>query len=106
MKSVLLLWFAAWYSNVTVSQYVDSLEPLLAANRDAYLSGPHTLQRQTAALLYFDQSWAWLKSPAACGDRLLKQAGQSCIADRSRGGRWSWEVYYRDSIAQNTLSPK
>jgi len=102
MKSILIVWLAAWYSNVTVSQYVDGMEPLLAANRDAYLSGPHTLQRQTAALLYFDQSWAGLKSSAGCGDRLLGNAGQSCIADRSRRGSWPWEVYYRDPIVANS----
>jgi len=89
----------AWYSNATVTQYVDDLEPLLAANRDAYVSGPHTVQRQQAALQYFDQNWAWLKSSAACGSKLPRQAGQSCISDRSRPGLWSWETYYRDPIA-------
>ena len=64
MKSVLLVLLSAWYSSVTVTDYVDNLEPVLAANRDAYLSGPHTLQRQQAALQYFDQQWAWLKSSA------------------------------------------
>ena len=99
MRSILILWLGAWYSNATVTQYVDDLEPLLAANRDAYVSGPHTVQRQQAALQYFDQNWAWLKSSAACGSKLLKQAGQSCLADRSRTGSWPWETYYRDPIA-------
>ena len=39
MKGVLLLWFSAWYGNLTVSQYVDDLEPLLRVNRDLYLGG-------------------------------------------------------------------
>ena len=98
MKSVLLLLLSAWFSNVTVTEYVDNLEPLLAANRDVYLSGPHTLQRQQAALQYFDQQWVWLKSSAACGSRLLGQAGQRCSSDRSRSGPWPWEAYYRDPI--------
>jgi hypothetical protein len=98
LRSILILWLAAWYSNVTATQYVDDLEPMLAANRDAYLSGPHTVQRQQAALQYFDQNWSWLKSSSACGSKLLKQAGQSCINGRSRSGPWSWERYHRDPI--------
>ena len=99
MKSVLLLLLSAWYSKNTVTDLTNSLEPLLAANRDSYLSGPHTVARQQAALLYFDQQWAWLKSSQACGSRALGSAGTACIADRSRGGRWQWETYYRDPIA-------
>jgi hypothetical protein len=101
MKSVLLLLLSAWYSNYTVTEFVDGLEPQLAINRDAYLAGPLTSARQVAALQYFDQQWAWLKSSAACGSRLLGTAGQACIADRSRTGSWPWEHYYRDPIAFN-----
>jgi hypothetical protein len=46
MKSVLILWLSAFYGNYTASQAVDTLEPLFQQNRDFYLSGPHTLQRQ------------------------------------------------------------
>jgi hypothetical protein len=99
MKALLLLWFSAWFSNITVGQYVDDLEPLLRYNRDAYLGGQHTVQRRDAAILYFDQQWAWLKSSQACGNRLLGSSGQRCISDRSRNGSWSWETYYRDPIA-------
>ena len=60
------------------------LEPLLAANRDNYLAGPHSLDRQQAALTYFDQQWAHLRSSAACGGATLGKAGRQCIADRSR----------------------
>jgi hypothetical protein len=103
MKSVLLLFLSAWFSNITSTNFVDGLEPLLAANRDAYLSGPRTPQLQQSALLYFDQQWAWLKSSAACRSSLLGQAGQRCVSDRSRAGSWSWEVYYRDPIVNNHL---
>jgi hypothetical protein len=40
MKSIPILWLSAWFSNVTVSQYVDDLEPMLRANRDGYFPGP------------------------------------------------------------------
>ncbi len=98
MKSVLLLLLSAMFSHVAVTEFVDTLEPLLAANRDAYLAGPHTTTRKQAALQYFDQQWAWLKSSQACGSRVLGSAGVACIADRSRDGQWPWEVYYRDPI--------
>ena len=103
MRSLLLLWFSAWYSNVTVTDYVDSIEPLLKANRDAYLAGPHTLQRRDAALLYFDQQWAWLKSPQGCGSNLLRDSGKRCLSERGRAGTWPWEAYYRDPIVAAKL---
>jgi hypothetical protein len=62
MKALLVLWFSAWFSNVTVGQYVDDLDPLLRANRDACLSGPHTVARRDEAIVYFDQQSAWLKT--------------------------------------------
>ena len=99
MKALLLLLFSAWFSNVTVTEYVDNLEIRLRANRDAYLSGPHTVSRRDAALKYFDQQWTWLKSSEGCGSRLLGSAGQRCLAERSRDGQWSWEGYYRDPIS-------
>jgi hypothetical protein len=103
MKSVLLLLLSAWYSKDTVTDFVNTLEPLLAANRDNYLAGPHTPARQQAALQYFDQNWVWLRSSQACGSRTLGSAGTACIADRSRTGTWPWEAYYRDPIANGHL---
>lgn len=99
MKSLLLLWVSAMYSSLTVTQYVDDLEPLLRANRDAYLAGPHTPGRQIDALRYFDQQWAWLHSSQGCGSRLLGSAGERCRSERARNGHWPWETYYRDPIA-------
>lgn len=98
MKSVLLLLLGAMFANVTATEYVDSIEPLLASNRDFYLAGPRTPDRQQAALRNFDQNWLWLRSSQACGSRLLGSAGSACLTDRSRSGRWPWEVYYRDPI--------
>src|SRR4051794_24630980 len=98
MRTILMLWLAASYANVTVTEYVDSMEPLLKMNRDTYLSGPHTPERRDAALQYFDQRWSYLQSSAACGEKILKAAGTACITDRSRDGRWPWERYYRDPI--------
>ena len=98
MKTLLVLWFSAWFSNITVTQYVDDMEPLLRANRDAYLAGQRTAGQRDAAVAYFDRQWASLKSSQGCGSRLLGSAGQHCISDRSRNGNWPWETYYRDPI--------
>ena len=48
---------SAWYSSDTSIDLVNTIEPLLAANRDAYVAGPLTRQRQDAALQFFDQQW-------------------------------------------------
>lgn len=103
MKAILVLWFSACYSNITVSQYVDDMEPLLQYNRETYLAGPHTLSRRDTAILYFDQQFAWLKSSAACGNKLLGASGKKCISERTRDGVWPWETYYRDPIVNTPL---
>ena len=54
MRSVLLLFLSGWFSSLTTVQFVDEFEPLLRANRDQYLGGPHTADRQRAALTYFE----------------------------------------------------
>lgn len=87
-----------WYANYTTTDYVDSLEALLRANRDNYLSGAHTAARRIAALTYFDQQWRWLQSSQGCGNKLLGAAGTRCVAQRQRDGLWPWESYYRDPI--------
>ena len=101
MRSFLLLFLSALYSNYTVTEFADAAETRLRANRDTYLAGPHTVARANLALQYFDQQWAWLHSPDACGSKLLRQAGTACIADRSRSGPWPWETYYRDPIVNS-----
>lgn len=103
MKTLLVLWFSAWFSSVTVTQYVDDMEALLRANRDAYLAGPHTPESRDVAIAYFDRQWASLKTSQACGNRLLGASGDRCLADRSRNGRWPWETYYRDPILNAPL---
>ncbi len=98
MKSILLMWFFASYANLATSQYVDEMEKLLALNRDAYLAGPRTAQRQQVAVQYFDMQWTYLQSSSSCGSNALGNSGKVCIADRSAGGRWPWSRYYRDPI--------
>lgn len=104
MRSVLLLFLSSWYSAQTATQFVDDIEPLLQMNRDRYISGPHTVDRQAAALAYFDHEWRWLHSSQACGSKMLKAAGTRCLEERHRNGQWPWEQWYRDPIEAATPS--
>lgn len=72
--------------------FVNELEPLLKQNVDAYLQGPRTPESQRVALHAFDEAWAWLTSPQACGNPQMGIAGQNCISERSRTGRPQWDV--------------
>ena len=96
-------------SGVTAQQAatrcVNEIEPKLRMNRDAYLAGPATPERQRAALESFDKHWDWLISTEACGSPWLEETGRICIAERSRSGQWSWEGYYRDPIVKRELQP-
>jgi hypothetical protein len=86
---------------VKSTSIVNDLEPQLKANVTAYMNGPRTVSSQRAALANFDAAWNYLKSSNGCGSPDLGNPGIACIADRSRSGRWPWEVYYRDPIAND-----
>lgn len=98
---------AAWFNRkgpqqkVASTQIVDELEKQLAANRDAYLAGPRTYDRQLVAIENFNRGWEWLHSAEACGSPALGKPGERCLSDRERSGRWPWEVYYLDPIAND-----
>lgn len=86
---------------IEATRIVNDLEPMLQRNVEAYFEGPRTRTSQAVALKSFDDAWAWLISSAGCGNPELAKAGRACIADRSRGGRWDWNSYYRDPIAND-----
>lgn len=86
---------------VAATQVVDSIEPFMAENRDAYLA-VRNRGAQEQALINFDAMWADVVR--ACSDPQLGSAGQRCINERQRGGRWDWFAYYRDPIANDTAA--
>jgi len=92
---------ATGQQKVASTTIVNELEPMLNANKNAYLAGPRTCQDQAAALAAFDSAMQWLQSPQACGNLQLGTAGQNCINDRLRGGKFPWPVWYRDPIAND-----
>ena len=86
----------------------NKIEPYLLQNLQGYMSGPHTLASQQAALSNFDYFWNYLKQ--ACGQPSLGNAGKNCITDRqagsckwpdAAGNCWNWFIGYRDPIAND-----
>jgi hypothetical protein len=92
-------------ADTATTQIVNGLEPLLRANVAAFQSGPQTQCNQQISLAAFDQSWQWLTSNAGCGNGAYGSAGNACISDRQRGGKWDWFSYYRDPIATAAVQP-
>jgi hypothetical protein len=90
-------------ADTATTQIVNGLEPLLNANKNAYLNGPGTCADQAAALAAFDTAFEWLRSPAGCGNGAYGSAGNRCISDRAceSGCKFPWVAWYRDPIAND-----
>lgn len=101
---------AGWMQSIQVSHNADTATTLIVnglatqlANLDAaYLADPPSCASQRAALDAYDQAWAWLQSPAACGNPNYGSAGNRCISDRAPTGKTPWQTYYRDPIANDS----
>ena len=89
---------------VASTSIVNEAEPILAQNRDIFLSGPKTDEAKEYALGVFNQVWASVV--ASCGDQSLGNPGKACISDRQRGGKWDWFSYYYDPIANTPTVPQ
>lgn len=76
----------------------QALKPMLAAWQ-ALPRENKTRSLQAEFLKTFDEAWAAVMQ--GCSNPALGEAGQRCISDRVRGGRWPWPVYYRDPIAND-----
>lgn len=110
---------ALWMNSIQLSheadtattQVVNGLEPLLNANKNAYLAGPGTCQDQALALAAYDSAIMWLRSPKGCGAGSFGSAGNRCISDRigpacasgqdSGCAKFPWDVWYRAPIADD-----
>lgn len=97
---------ASHAADTATTAIVNQLADLLQKNLDAFKAGPRTCADKQAALAAYDAGWAWLISPQACGNPSAAiqagGAGKRCVEDRQPGGRWPWQSYYRDPIA-NTV---
>ena len=98
-----------WMNSIQLSHDADTATTLIVnglatqlSNLDAaYLADPPSCASQRAALDAYDQAWAWLQSPAACGNPSYAAAGNRCISDRAPNGPTPWATYYRDPIAND-----
>lgn len=99
-----------WMNSIQLSHDADTATTLIVnglgqqlSNLDAaYFSEPSpTCADQRAALDAYDSAWAWLQSGAACGNPTYGSAGNRCITDRAPGGKFPWQTYYRDPIAND-----
>lgn len=90
-------------ADTATTMIVNGLEPLLNANKNAYLNGPGTCADQAAALAAFDSAMLWLQSPKACGNGAYGSAGNRCVSDRlcESGCKFPWIAWYRDPIAND-----
>jgi len=100
----------AWMNSIQLSHDADTATTLIVnglaqqlSNLDsAYLSEQApSCADQRAALDAYDQAWLWLQSPQACGNPSYGSAGNACITDRAPGGKYPWQTYYRDPIADD-----
>jgi hypothetical protein len=99
-----------WMGSIQTSHNADTATTLIVNGlgqqlsnlRTAYMAEQNvTCADQRAALDAYDQAWAWLQSPQACGAPNYGSAGNRCITDRAPGGKTPWHVYYRDPIAND-----
>ena len=85
------------------TQRIESALTLFKQNTNAFLAGPHTAINQAAALKNFDDIWSWVTSPAGCADQSLERAGEDCLKDFGRGGKFDIFPWHRDQIANTPL---
>jgi hypothetical protein len=99
-----------WMNSIRLSHNADTATTLIVNGlaqqlqnlNEAYFSIAHrSCADQRAALNAYDQAWLWVQSPAACGNPNFGSAGNRCISDRAPGGRYPWQQYYRDPIAND-----
>lgn len=80
---------------VQATSIVNQAEPILKQNVAAFQAGQIS---RTDALNLFNQIWTAVEQ--SCG-AIPGAAGQNCIGDRQRGGKWDWFSYYYDPIANS-----
>lgn len=98
-----------WMNSIQLSHNADTATTLIVNGLavqlqnlvTAYLAEPASCANQRAALDLYDNAWAWLQGPTACGAPSYGSAGNRCISDRAPGGKYPWQTYYRDPIAND-----
>jgi len=89
-------------NKIATTQIVNQAEPLLHQNVVAWQSLPanqKTVANQTYALANFTDIWNTVVKSCSTGQ--FGTAGQNCVGDRQRGGKWDWFAMYYDPIAND-----
>lgn len=80
------------------SNTADSVEERLKALKEAYLNFEgRSKQDKDYALNQFDMLWQELTNSCI---QIGGSAGNRCIEERKRGGKWDWFKLYRDPIEE------
>lgn len=99
-----------WMNSIQVSHNADTATTLIVNGLaqqlqnllNAYMAEKNvTCGDQRAALDAYDNAWAWLQGPQACGAPNYGSAGNRCISDRAPNGKYPWQSYFRDPIAND-----
>lgn len=83
---------------IQATAVVNQAEVVLKANLAAYQNG-----QQDAATSIANFNQVWLSVQQACSG-IAGAAGENCIKDRQRGGKWDWFALYLDPISNNAAA--
>lgn len=87
---------------VQSSKDANDVEAQMAQIQTWWNGVEHTTANQQTAVTAWYQLWNQLTQ--LCGDPNLGSAGQNCIADRQRGGKWDWFAMHLDPILNTPLT--
>lgn len=81
---------------------VNQGEAYMKANLTAWQASSKSLANQVQALQNYDNAWAAIVK--FCGQPSEGSPGQRCISERSPGGIYPYQTWYRDPIANDPLA--
>lgn len=88
-------------TKITASNDANAIEAQMALLADTWDQIPHTASNQQKIVDAWYQLWNNLVQ--MCSDPSLGNAGQNCINDRKRGGKWDWFAMHLDPIINTPL---
>lgn len=87
---------------IQASNDANDIESQMAQVKSWWDGVEHNTANQQAAVTAWYQLWDRLVQ--LCSDGSLGSAGQNCIKDRQRGGKWDWFSMHLDPIINTTLT--
>lgn len=95
--------FTPDYCKIDASNAANEASNQMEQNLQSWQALPKTEKCSSIQAYYlqnYDNLWQALVS--YCSNPQLGSAGQRCISDREPGGRWPYQTYYRDPIANDS----